>query len=297
MTNPQTAAQDPAFWSHHCMIDKTWEDWLAQGGGRANPVAEMGWMNQEFEFYDENKKKVKIAVKDLLDTKKLGYSYGKAPPVIPGAFFRYTGQQGRAFNSNSRWLSGPVIMLRPEVFKDPPKKEEKKGVSTKDKKQRAVAEKEFDKPVVLEKKPFTATLKIQPEEKEKFAGLVRKEIPQFTFRLALDGATFGASPDPKHKKMVFADSWIEVFLNAPADAKLDAKSPYYLGEVFFFGPVHNRLAVTDLSFGMERHRKENRFKDTDELKITLVRVWGGDGAPAEIKTRLTFKKIRLLVLE
>jgi len=50
-----TAGQDPIFWLHHCNIDRLWEKWLAQGGGRVNPTSDASWMNTSFTFVDENK--------------------------------------------------------------------------------------------------------------------------------------------------------------------------------------------------------------------------------------------------
>jgi hypothetical protein len=47
-----TAGQDPIFYLHHCNIDRLWEKWLAQGGGRANP-SDPAWKNQSFSFFDE----------------------------------------------------------------------------------------------------------------------------------------------------------------------------------------------------------------------------------------------------
>lgn len=34
----ETAAQDPVSWLHPTNIDRLWEGWLKQGGGRANPA-------------------------------------------------------------------------------------------------------------------------------------------------------------------------------------------------------------------------------------------------------------------
>jgi tyrosinase len=33
----ETAGMDPIFWLHHANIDRLWDDWIASGGGRANP--------------------------------------------------------------------------------------------------------------------------------------------------------------------------------------------------------------------------------------------------------------------
>ena len=284
MTDPTTAARDPAFWSHHAMIDKTWEDWLAQGGGRANPTGEAGWMNQTFQFYDENKNKVTIAVKDLLDTKKLGYIYVTPMKVICA---------GTAAATPPGYEE---VGLR---IQQPHQKKEKKGVNINDKKRYIVAEKEFAKPVALEKKPFTVALKIAAGEQARLARLLQQEISPIAFTLALDGVTFAALADPKRKKMISADSNIQVYLNAPADAKLDPKSPYYAGMTSFFGPLKDKTIGIGLSTHLEMQRKRGQLKaiDATQLRVTLVRVWFSSEPPAEIKTSLTFKGMRLVVLE
>jgi hypothetical protein len=77
-----TAAQDPIFWMHHANIDRLWELWLAQGGGRSNPTTDCQWMNQKFNFVDEGGNPVTICPKDVLDIgNQLHYQYD--PPADP----------------------------------------------------------------------------------------------------------------------------------------------------------------------------------------------------------------------
>ncbi len=79
------AARDPVFFAHHANVDRLWVAWLQLGQGRANPSDDV-WLNQKFTFYDENKKQVSVAVRDLLDTAALGYVYDKptGPADNPG---------------------------------------------------------------------------------------------------------------------------------------------------------------------------------------------------------------------
>lgn len=74
MSSPNRASRDPVFLTHHANVDRLWMEWLAMGQGRANPSNDV-WLNQRFTFYDENKQQVSIAVRDLLDTNQLGYTY------------------------------------------------------------------------------------------------------------------------------------------------------------------------------------------------------------------------------
>lgn len=74
MSDPNLAARDPIFFTHHANIDRMWEQWLQMGGGRANP-ADRTWLDQTFTFYDENKQRVSIAVRQVTNLASLGYSY------------------------------------------------------------------------------------------------------------------------------------------------------------------------------------------------------------------------------
>ena len=75
MSDPDTAASDPIFWLHHCNIDRLWEVWLHQGGGRANPTAS-GWLTTPFTLHDENATQVSLRGQDVVDTAvQLGYTY------------------------------------------------------------------------------------------------------------------------------------------------------------------------------------------------------------------------------
>jgi hypothetical protein len=84
MIDPNCAALDPIFWLHHANIDRLWNVWLAEGGGRENPP-DGGWRDQSFDFYDENGDKVSMTVTDVLDSAaQLGYVYDdETPPDMP----------------------------------------------------------------------------------------------------------------------------------------------------------------------------------------------------------------------
>jgi len=78
MTDPNCAALDPVFWMHHANIDRLWNDWIASGGGRANPP-DTGWRDAPFTFYDETGAEVTMTAEEVLDTaSQLGYVYDNA---------------------------------------------------------------------------------------------------------------------------------------------------------------------------------------------------------------------------
>lgn len=74
MGDADRAARDPIFYLHHANIDRMWEQWLRMGGGRANP-GDRTWLDQTFTFYDENKQRVTISVRQVVNLADLGYSY------------------------------------------------------------------------------------------------------------------------------------------------------------------------------------------------------------------------------
>jgi hypothetical protein len=79
MSDPFCAALDPIFWLHHSNIDRLWNNWLASGGGRANP-SEAAWLTQSFVFHDETGTQVSLTGADVVDSAaQLGYVYDDAP--------------------------------------------------------------------------------------------------------------------------------------------------------------------------------------------------------------------------
>lgn len=81
MTQPACAALDPIFWLHHCNIDRLWNHWLAQGGGRANPN-ESAWLDESWTFADETGALVSVTVAQVLSgATQLNYEYDDLPGV------------------------------------------------------------------------------------------------------------------------------------------------------------------------------------------------------------------------
>jgi hypothetical protein len=97
MASISTAAMDPIFYLHHSNIDRLWDLWLAQGGGRADPTSTTTWTTQVYNFYDENGATHAMTPCDILNAAaQLNYEYAGEPPqvtqscgVIPIWIFRY----------------------------------------------------------------------------------------------------------------------------------------------------------------------------------------------------------------
>lgn len=78
-----TAAQDPLFWLHHSEVDRQWNQWLAQGGGRSSPVGDTTWRNLTYTFFDECCNQVSMKGCDVLRAaKQLSYTYEGEPPQV-----------------------------------------------------------------------------------------------------------------------------------------------------------------------------------------------------------------------
>jgi tyrosinase len=78
-----SAAQDPIFWLHHSNVDRQWNLWLAQGGGRSDPLGDADWRNRRFTFFDECCQEVTMRGCDVLRAaKQLSYVYEGEPPQV-----------------------------------------------------------------------------------------------------------------------------------------------------------------------------------------------------------------------
>jgi len=84
MRNPDTAAQDPIFWLHHANMDRIWAVWSERNEPLpgANPT-KSDWLDQTYEFFDENGDKAPKSVKEVLGTiPQLNYTYDPSPTGI-----------------------------------------------------------------------------------------------------------------------------------------------------------------------------------------------------------------------
>ncbi len=83
MTSVSTAAQDPIFWLHHSNVDRQWNLWLAQGGGRNDPLSDADWRNTTFTFFDECCQQVTMKACEVLRAAlQLSYVYQEEPAQV-----------------------------------------------------------------------------------------------------------------------------------------------------------------------------------------------------------------------
>lgn len=77
----RTAATDPIFWVHHAQIDRLWNLWLAQGGGRGNPLGDAPWKALRYTFFDECCQPVTMSGCQVIRAaNQLSYTYEGEPP-------------------------------------------------------------------------------------------------------------------------------------------------------------------------------------------------------------------------
>jgi tyrosinase len=73
MQDVTTAAYDPLFFAHHCMIDRLWYLWQVRYGNGGIPRALLSLSLRPFG----------LTFAEVLDTQGLGYEYATAATVIP----------------------------------------------------------------------------------------------------------------------------------------------------------------------------------------------------------------------
>lgn len=74
MGNVPTAAYDPLFWAHHCMIDRLWYLWQLRHPGAGVPASMLNRALAPFP----------MTVRDTLDVTQLGYDYAAATASAKG---------------------------------------------------------------------------------------------------------------------------------------------------------------------------------------------------------------------
>jgi hypothetical protein len=83
MASVPTAAQDPIFYLHHSNIDRLWDLWLAQGGGRSDPVTDSTWTGRTYTFFDEQGHAIHMNTCEILRAaRQLDYVYEGEPPQV-----------------------------------------------------------------------------------------------------------------------------------------------------------------------------------------------------------------------
>jgi hypothetical protein len=196
MSNPNTAARDPIFWLHHANIDRLWERWLEQGGGRENPVNDDVWMDTVFTFFDENGFEDSLTGRDILDTLgDLDYRYDDDPPLLPPVPF-------------AAEVAAAEVELAAEE-RQPTLVGASEGIDM----------------IELGAVPVTVPIEVQDEAREAVAEVAAAEVVENRVVLNLEGIQYDRNPGVSY----------EVYINLPEGQEPDYRSEYFAGTLGFFG--------------------------------------------------------------
>jgi len=157
MSGVPTAAQDPVFYVHHSNVDRLWDLWLAQGGGRSDPIFDATWTGQRYTFFDENGATVQMTACEILRAaQQLNYVYEGEPPQILEACRRRPPFPWWQFETVVLFqLPGPPVELEGAPVSIP--------IDLKDLREKLVA--------ALERKTDTLLLKLDEVEAEQQPGM------------------------------------------------------------------------------------------------------------------------------
>jgi len=121
MGSVPTAAQDPIFFLHHCNMDRLWNLWLAQGGGRIDPVWDNTWKGTTYTFFDEEGAQVEMNGCEILRAaQQLHYVYEGEPPQVNDYCLPIIKIPPILFEKEAVWrVPIPPITLGPETVSVP----------------------------------------------------------------------------------------------------------------------------------------------------------------------------------
>jgi hypothetical protein len=195
-----TAGQDPIFWLHHCNIDRLWEKWLAQGGGRVNPIADATWMNTNFAFVDENKNFVQMSGADVLYTvNQLNYQYEDPRTcVVPWWYYLLASANFTLARERSRVLASFVLARN------------------------------------VKPTPDQSRIDLRPEDVDTRERLAKAVSFDTLSKMVESGARYVLTFEGVQTEAQL-DGYFEVYLGLPRDGKPDPDSPHYVGNLTLFG--------------------------------------------------------------
>ncbi len=212
MGDPDTAAEDPIFWLHHANIDRLWNRWIAQGGGRQDPT-DAAWLNTTFTFFDENGTAVKMSGKQVMDTvAQLGYRYDDDPAPPSSQVIKI---DHRAALSQS-----PTESARHITLSQSPTETSRRSLNE-----------EVSQSSVLLSKEATETL-----TSELKAATSRRVVLHIT--------------DIQYEKS--PGVYYEVYLDLPSGETRTTKSSHFIGNLSFFALKAHRAMPMEASGGAKR---------------------------------------------
>ena len=196
-----TAGQDPIFWLHHCNIDRLWEKWLAQGGGRVNPTTDTTWMNTNFTFADENGNLVQMSGDDILYTvNQLNYQYEDPKTCVPPWWYYLIASASLISPASAkiRVLATHVLARNVKPIPDQPR------------------------------------IDLRPDDSDTRERLAKVLSLDMLSRTVESGARYTLTFEGVQTEAQL-DGYFEVYLGLPRDGRPDPDGPYYVGNLTLFG--------------------------------------------------------------
>lgn len=83
MSDFETAARDPIFFAHHGNLDRLWENWRRDPAHKASEPTSTAFLDHKFPFIWLDGSTIHVAVRDVLDTHNLGYTYDYLDAIRP----------------------------------------------------------------------------------------------------------------------------------------------------------------------------------------------------------------------
>ncbi len=259
MNDPNWAARDPIFWVHHANIDRLWNRWLEQGGGRQNPTDDSIWMDTLFQFYDENGTVVEMSGRDVVNVvQQLNYQYDDAPAesINTAAVPSTTATVDSALTT--------ATASTPSMTKE--KKEKLSTLIGKSSKE------EFD----LSTPWLTVSIEVEDTSVEPSHAGPPDDMPNSLF-LNIKGVKFTEYPG----------AYYEVYLNIPKDVtsiSYNSHRDHYIGNLTFFGMHKNKENEYhfDITKAIQKLKEHNRWNDKN-VSVTFVEQ-GGVSTSSAAKT-------------
>jgi tyrosinase len=267
MGDPNTAAQDPIFWLHHCNIDRLWNDWLNLGKGRQNPTSDTTWMNTSFLFFNASGTQVRMTASQILDSAtQLGYVYDDLPSGGMGAIMLAAAKSTpmAAMATDEKAVGGGSDAVATDILA------------------------ESDANIALGSAPLSVTLNDRSPtssiEKSASKALFSARPSEATV-LVVEGVKADTAPEILY----------EVYVNLADGATPDPQGLNFAGTIAFFGGIKAQMTGEHAGHGVaggrtysfditrlvEAQEQAGLWKG-DNPKITFVPI-DGTGQPAKAK--------------
>ncbi len=287
MSSFLTAARDPIFWTHHCNLDRLWDEWFAMAVTE-NPDHNGPWGTQQFSFHNEQGMPVTELIHRFLPYVQdhvIDYVYddGSQQDVAPLLAVATLAAHPHEAHSEAdadghHHVTGGDTMHGKEVFSFPPEFALTAEAST--------VRINVPQPARNPLEAAAAAIDSVPES----------TAPEKELLLVLEGIHMDGP----------VDGYYEVYLNLPDGATPDFKGPNYLGNLVPFNlqphqvpdPASVETIDTGVSYAfsmtnaVRKLHGENTW-DESAIQITFV-PQAMESAPNPASQRLTFRSFRVI---